>query len=445
MTEELISSNFKDNIVSGRNGLYFPDAEIFRPTWDHAFKAIFLNHRELTLKFVNAFFEFDSPITDLSFLSTEIEPQGHDSKSVRLDVALKLANGTLIDLEMQSSLNAGYLRRSVLYAALLLVTHTKKGASHTKRKSVGKSVVRGGEEATVQPNVISLTLLNDRLPHKDPKKFRHSYQLRDGDDYLDKDCFRIDVIELPKLQQALDIVPPSQRLWMRLFLAQSYAEVTQLAQEEPLFLKVCEVLEMVSKNSKMQDRARMIWEGEFAVRNEKYLLEKERLEEKARFEKERLEEKARFEKERLEEMARFEKERLEEMARFEKECLEEKARFEKDRLEEKARIEKEAEQRIAAAQHEADQRVAEAQNEAGQRTLEAGQRTLEADQRALEADQKAMKADQKAMEADQKALESQRTFSMAVRALANAGQTPEAIAALLNLSPERVIEILDAR
>ena len=414
MTDVQIPSNFKDNIISGRNGLYFPDAEIFRPTWDHAFKAIFLNHRELTLRFVNAFFEFESPITDLSFLSTEIEPQGHDSKSVRLDVALKLANGTLIDLEMQSSLNAGYLRRSVLYAALLLVTHTKKGASHTKRKAVGKALLRGGEEAAAQPNVISLTLLNDRLPHKDPKKFRHSYQLRDGDDYLDKDCFRIDVIELPKLQQALDTVPPSQRLWMRLFLAQSYAEVTQLAQEEPLFLKVCEVLEMVSKNSKMQDRARMIWEGEFAVRNEKYLLEKERLEEKARFEKERLEEKARFEKERLEEKARFEKERLEEMARFEKE-----------RLEEKMRIEKEAEQRIAAAQHEADQRVAEALQEA----------QYEAQQRVAEVRR----------EADQRALEAQQALSMAVRTLSGAGHTPEAIAALLNLSPERVIEILDAR
>jgi dsDNA-specific endonuclease/ATPase MutS2 len=140
---------------------------------------------------------------------------------------------------------------------------------------------------------------------------------------------------------------------MRLFLAQSYAEVTQLAQEEPLFLKVCEVLEMVSKNSKMQDRARMIWEGEFAVRNEKYLLEKER-------------------------------------------------------LEEKMRIEKEAEQKVAAVQHEADQRVAEAQNDA-----------------------------------DQKVFEAQRALSLAVRTLASTGQTSEAIATLLNLSPERVVEILN--
>jgi chemotaxis protein histidine kinase CheA len=407
---------------------------------------------------VNAFFEFESPITDLSFLSTEIEPQGHDAKSVRLDVALKLANGTLIDLEMQSSLNAGYLRRSLLYAALLLVTHTKKGASHTRRKAVGKSVVREGGEANAQPNVISLTLLNDRLPHKDPKKFRHSYQLRDGDDYLDKDCFRIDVIELPKLQQALDTVPPSQRLWMRLFLAQSYAEVTQLAQEEPLFLKVCEVLEMVSKNSKMQDRARMIWEGEFAVRNEKYLLEKERLEEKMRIEKEAEQKVA--------------------AAQHEAALRVAEAQHEADQR--VAEAQHKADQRVAEAQHKADQRVAEAAREADQRAIEADHKAMEADQKAIEADHKAMEADHKAMEADHKAMEAdhkameadhkameadhkameadqkaieadqkfqetQLTLSMAVRALASTGQKPEAIATLLNLSPERVVEILNTR
>jgi hypothetical protein len=49
------------------------------------------------------------------------------------------------------------------------------------------------------------------------------------------------------------------------------------------------------------------------------------------------------------------------------------------------------------------------------------------------------------MKADQKALEAQQALSKAVRALASTGHTPDAIAALLNLSPERVIEILDAR
>jgi dTMP kinase len=195
---------------------------------------------------------------------------------------------------------------------------------------------------------------------------------------------------LPKLQQALDTVPPSQKLWMRLFLAQSYAEVTQLAQEEPLFLKVCEVLEMVSKNSKMQDRARMIWEGEFAVRNEKYLLEKER-------------------------------------------------------AEEKARLEKEAEQKVAAAQHEADQRVTEALREA---QYEAQQRVAEtqrdAEQRIVAAQHEAeQRVAVVRREADQKFQETQQALSKAVRTLSATGQTPDAIATLLNLSPERVIEILN--
>jgi hypothetical protein len=84
--------------------------------------------------------------------------------------------------------------------------------------------------------------------------------------------------------------------------------------------------------------------------------------------------------------------------------------LEKERAEEKMRIEKEAEQKIAAAQHEADKRVAEAQNEA-----------------------------------ERKALEAQQALLIAVRALASTGQTSEAIATLLNLSPERVVEILSAR
>lgn len=270
------------------NNLFFPDAEILRPTWDHAFKAIFLDHPELTIKFINDFFEFSSPIRDLKFLSRELIPRGFQSKSVRLDVALKLADGTLIDLEMQTSMTPGYLRRCVFYNALLLATHTKKGAGHqNKGKRKGNLEKQNGARTTqlngsdrppsepVQPNVISLTLLNDKIPQKNPRKFRHSYQLKDGDDYLDKDCFRIDVIELPKLRRVLDTLPPGQKTWMRLFLAQSYAEVRTLAKEEPLLGKVCEVLEMVSKSEKLRDRARMIWEGEFAVRNAEYLREKE--------------------------------------------------------------------------------------------------------------------------------------------------------------------------
>jgi len=433
MRDFQISSKFEDQLKAGRNGLYFPDADIFRPTWDHAFKAIFLNHQELTLRFVNAFFDFESPITDLSFLSTEIEPQGHDAKSVRLDVALRLGNGTLIDLEMQTSLKAGYLRRSVLYAALLLVTHTKKGASHAKRHSQEKNPGKPGLESSshghvAQPNVISLTLLNDLLPHKNQDKFRHSYQLRDGDDFLDKDCFRIDVIELPRLRQTLDTLPASQRIWMRLFLAQSYSEVRQLAREEPLFSKVCEVLEMVSKNRKMQDRARMIWEGEFAVLNEKYILEKERLDEKIRFEREMAEARAKFESEAAEARAKLECER----AQLENEAAEAKAKLECER----AQLESEAAEAKAKLECERAQLESEAAEARAKLESEA------AEARAMlesEAEQSVAKVQ---LEVNAKLADSERALSGAIRSLYAAGQTAEAIAVLMNLSTDRVIELL---
>lgn len=388
MTESQIPSNAKDFVYQGRNSLFFPDENILRPTWDHAFKAIFLNHRELTLRFVNDFFEFESPIKDLSFLSTEIEPQGHDAKTVRLDVALKLANGTLIDLEMQTSLKAGYLRRCVLYNAVLLTSHTKKGASFNKKKPTsqtdGKSTDAQNKsvnedshsnppkqqenfsESNIQPNVISLTLLNDDFHKNDKEKFRYSYQLKDGDDYLDKDCFRIDVIELPKLRRELEKLPARQRIWIRLFLAHTYAEVKQLAHEEPLFRQVCEVLEMVSKDRKMQDRARMIWEGEFAVRNERYLVR----------------------------------------------------------------------QQIQKEEREA------AQKEFRQLAEELKIKAAEAEQQAIEKEQKAIEKERMALEAIKKA---DATLAAAVRSLASIGQTSEAIATQFNLTLERVTEILKSR
>ncbi|MEY3901054.1 MAG: hypothetical protein RL189_360 [Pseudomonadota bacterium] len=359
MTEKDTPPNFQEEFSSFKNDLYFPDAAILRPTWDRAFKAIFLRNRDLTLRFVNDFFEFESPITELTFLSTEIEPQGDAAKSVRLDIALKLADGTLIDLEMQTSRKSGYLRRCVFYNAALLVAHTKMGASHDKKEYAGpvdrkstrakkksaKKVSKGpktqdpqqNEEKQFQPNVISLTLLNDHLSQKDSEKFRHSYQLMDGGEYLDKDCFRIDVIELPKLRKAQAMLPERQRLWIRLFLAQTYAEVIQLTQEEPLFSLVCKELEMVSRDKKMKDRARMIWEGEFAVRHE-----------------------------------------------------------------------------IASAKKEIREEL----------------------QREMRAE-----LQREAAEANAKVIQ---TLSTAVRALASTGQTPEAIAALLNLPLERVSEILHA-
>jgi hypothetical protein len=320
---------------------------------------------------VNDFFEFDCPIIDLNFLTNDIEPKNHNGKSVRLDVALKLANGILIDLEMQTSFSAGYLRRCVFYNSMLLVSQTKSGASYQRQRSESLenqdkfALPSDAKDLSLEvdrratgflPNVFSLTLLNDRLPQKSPDKFRHSYQLRDGDDYLDKDCFRIDVVELPKLRERLEEVPERQRIWVRFFLARTYAEVKQLCEEDSIIKRACEVLEMVSKEDEMQDLARMIWQGEFAKRHEELL------------------------------------------------------RQERDHAQ--AKLIAEAKAKLA-----------------------------EVEAKVVEAEAKVVDAEAKVVDAEAKVIQ---TLSTAVCALAAAGQTPEAIAALLNLPYERVSEILNA-
>ena len=284
------------SVALERNGLFYPDAQILRPTWDHAFKSLFLDHKELTLRFIEDFIEFKHPITELTFLSNDIEPKNNNGKSVRLDVALRLADGTLIDLEMQTSAEPGYLRRCVYYNAMLLVSQTKSGTQYARkvggkkrschvvsRPQASKDSAQGKlkQSSDFLPNVMSLTLLSTCLPQLPKEKFRHSYQLMDGTEFLDKDCFRIDLIELPKLRERISEVPERQRIWLEFFLARSYAEVMQQGEQESVIRSACEVLEMMSEDEKLQDLARRIWQGEFA-RKHIELLKKEEAERKER-------------------------------------------------------------------------------------------------------------------------------------------------------------------
>ena len=339
--------------IEERNGLFYPDAQVLKPTWDHAFKSLFLDHKELTLRFIEDFIEFEHPITDLTFLSNDIESKNNNGKSVRLDVALRLADGTLIDLEMQTSAEPGYLRRCVYYNAMLLVSQTKSGSAYSKKAASKVSARKAHtspplefsaapdntkQSADSLPNVMSLTLLSTCLPQLPAEKFRHSFQLLDGTEFLDKDCFRIDLIELPKLRERISEVPERQRIWLEFFLARSYAEVKQLGEQDTVIRRACEVLEMMSEDEKLKDLARRIWQGEFA-RKHIELLKKEEEEQKRRLaeEKERM---AEEEKRRVEEESRRVEEEKRRVNEEKRRVDEEKRRVdeEKRRVEEKERM-----------------------------------------------------------------------------------------------------------
>ncbi|MEN9825381.1 MAG: hypothetical protein RI953_1126 [Pseudomonadota bacterium] len=378
------------SIPSRKNDFFFSDVEILRPIWDHAFKGIFLNRTELTRNFLIAFIDFESPINKLRFLSSDLPAQSHDGRAVRLDVAVQLQNGTLVNIEMQTSISSGYLRRCVLYNSMLLVTNTRaQGARRrnpdiTAGNTANDKPLEDGSFALQpamlsQPNVISLTLLNDRLPKKPANKFRHSYQLRDGDDFLDKDCFRIDVIELPKLKENLGRLRKAEREWIEFFLADSYAEARRIAESNTDIAQACEVLEMMSKDEQKKALAREIWQGEFAKRNAEYL---DGLERKKRQEED---------KRRAEEDKRLAEQR-------------EQIGVQKEQLAVKERRLAEEEMRVA----EEKRQVAEERS-----------KIIEANSKIAEA------------------------HSLAVCALFDAGLTPAAIAAQLRLHEDTVRQILE--
>jgi hypothetical protein len=399
------------SIPSVKNDFFFSDVEILRPIWDHAFKGIFLNRPELTRNFLIAFIDFESPINKLRFLSSDLPAQSHDGRAVRLDVAVQLQNGTLVNIEMQTSISSGYLRRCVLYNSMLLVTNTRaQGARRrnpdtTAGNTANDKPLENGSFALQpamlsQPNVISLTLLNDRLPKKPANKFRHSYQLRDGDDFLDKDCFRIDVIELPKLKENLGRLRKAEREWIEFFLADSYAEARRIAESNTDIAQACEVLEMMSKDEQKKALAREIWQGEFAKRNAEYL---DGLERKKRQEEDKR-------------RAEDDKRRAEDDKR--------RAEDDKRRAEEDKRL---AEQREQIGVQKEQLAVKE------RRLAEEEMRVAEEKRQVAEERSKIIEANSKIAEA----------HSLAVCALFDAGLTPAAIAAQLRLHEDTVRQILE--
>ncbi len=162
----------------------FADCEIFGPTSDVAFKALFSHSAALFQDLLSCALCFSSPITSVTYINTKLSPDLDGSKSCRLDVAVQLDDGALVDIEIQASLDPAIKRRSVVYASNLLSSQIEAG------------------KKSPQPDVVSLFLLNYEIFHEVPQEWLHSFELRTPDGrYLQERVFRIDFVELLKGKQ----------------------------------------------------------------------------------------------------------------------------------------------------------------------------------------------------------------------------------------------------
>ena len=71
-------------------------------------------------------------ITGLELMDKELTKEEFSDKSGILDVKLKLTNGTVIDIEIQASWNASFVKRTLFYWAKMYTADFKAGESYDK-------------------------------------------------------------------------------------------------------------------------------------------------------------------------------------------------------------------------------------------------------------------------------------------------------------------------
>ena len=84
-------------------------------------------------------------VSDLELLDKELTKEQISDKSGVLDVKLKLTNGTLIDIEIQTSWNASFVKRTLFYWATLYTSDFKTGESYDRlHKCIAINIIADG-------------------------------------------------------------------------------------------------------------------------------------------------------------------------------------------------------------------------------------------------------------------------------------------------------------
>ena len=193
---------------------FIPGTQLLRPTIDRVFKRMMQNNPTAIKSLLTAVLQPQSPIESVTVLNPELHGPRFSSKASRLDLHIRLHNGTLIDIEVQTSRDAQFIKRSLYYTFQMIGGELKKGEGYEKL-----------------PNLAGIYIFDENVFPELPE-IHSSFQLRrsipnDGI-HLQPDILRLDFIELRKVSSLNPKENPLFSAWVQ-FLGAKSAEDVQRA------------------------------------------------------------------------------------------------------------------------------------------------------------------------------------------------------------------------
>jgi predicted transposase/invertase (TIGR01784 family) len=172
-----------------------------------------------------------SPIESITLLPTELQGLHLTSKESRLDLLVRLHDGTLIDIEVQSRSEAHFVKRSLYYTAQMI-----------------GSILSRGESYENLPSLAGIYIFDD-VVFPSLTEVHSSFQLRraipDDGFHLQPKLLRLDFIELPKISALNPEENPLFSAWVQFLAAKSADELEFAAHSIP------EIHQLVGELNKM--------------------------------------------------------------------------------------------------------------------------------------------------------------------------------------------------
>ncbi len=199
------------------------------PKYDLTFKAVFAEHPDLIISFLNALLPFKegAKVVDIEYLPPELVPDSPLKKYSIVDVRCKDDQGRQFIVEMQMYWTDEFKQRVLFNASKAYVKQADKGYSYS----------------SLQP-VYSLSIVNDNA--FSGNEHYHLFQMAEqGNPERVIEGIEMVFVELPKFKPQSAAVGKMHRLWLRFMteVNESTASVPQELLDDPEISKAISIVE----------------------------------------------------------------------------------------------------------------------------------------------------------------------------------------------------------